>query len=194
MRVKYNTENGEILSVDGRWFTEASTESLTWEVLERRYDDEWLNIREFEPKFKSYKDYIDVIDEIEKSDKDVKKADFWRAMLIRKRANGKNVEKNTPLLELIKKINWRDSSTNKDKRPWYYTLIMNALDFVEDDRQRWWNLNTGFILKFIKSKNINDLKNWIPAGKNLSDMFDKSLLTKDGKDFKKEILDAYAGR
>ena len=40
MRVKYNTENGEILSVDGRGFTEASTESLTWEVLERRYHDE----------------------------------------------------------------------------------------------------------------------------------------------------------
>ena len=68
---------------------------------------------------------------------------------------------------------------------------MNSLDFVEDDRQRWWNLNTAFILKFIKSKNINDLKSGIPADKQLSDVFDKSLLTKDGKDFKKTVLDAY---
>jgi hypothetical protein len=35
------------------------------------------------------------------------------------------------------------------------------------------------------------LKDWLPFGKILSDVFDKNLLTKDWKDFKQEILDAY---
>jgi hypothetical protein len=62
---------------------------------------------------------------------------------------------------------------------------MNAMDKGVD---------TDHIIKFIKTKNIKHLKDWLPFGKILSDVFNKNLLTKNWLDFKKEILDTYNGR
>jgi hypothetical protein len=56
-------------------------------------------------------------------------------------------------------------------------------------------IETDWIVDFITKKDINILKRYIRSQhRRLSDVFDKDLLTKDGKDFKKEILDAYTGR
>jgi hypothetical protein len=53
-------------------------------------------------------------------------------------------------------------------------------------------IETDWIVDFITKKDINILKRYIRSQhRRLSDVFDKDLLTKDGKDFKKEILDAY---
>ncbi|MBQ5945372.1 hypothetical protein IJL65_03080 [bacterium] len=53
----------------------------------------------------TYKDYINIIEQMEKTD-GIKKIDFWKAMLIRKREKDSDkVEKNTPLYELVEKIN-----------------------------------------------------------------------------------------
>jgi hypothetical protein len=89
-----------------------------------------------------YKDYINIIEQIGKTD-GVKKLDFWKAMLIRKRKeNPDEVERNTPLYELVTKINGKN-------RPNYYDIIMNAMDKGVD---------TDHIIKFIKTKNIKHLK------------------------------------
>ena len=126
----------------------------------------------------TYKDYINIIEQMEKTD-GIKKIDFWKAMLIRKREKDSDkVEKNTPLYELVEKINWKD-------RPNYYNLIMYAMDGGVD---------TDHIIEFIKTKNIKYLKDWLPFDKVLSDVFGKNLLTKDRLDFKQKILDAYTGR
>ena len=96
----------------------------------------------------------------------------------KKDGNPDKVEKNTPLYKLVEKINWKD-------RPNYYDIIMNAMDKGVD---------TDHIIQFIKTKNIKHLKDWLPFDKVLSDVFGKNLLTKDGLEFKQEILDAYTGR
>lgn len=54
---------------------------------------------------------------------------------------------------------------------------------------------TRWIIDFIIKKDIFILKDYVQSQhKKLSDVFDKDLLTKDGKDFRQEILDAYNGR
>ena len=54
---------------------------------------------------------------------------------------------------------------------------------------------TKWIIDFIIKKDIIILKDYVQSQhKKLSDVFDKDLLTKDGKDFRQEILDAYNGR
>ena len=133
----------------------------------------------------SYKTFINVLDKLQEIDH-VESKDFWKAMLIRKRAKDKGVEFNTPLLELISKVNWRNEKNWKIEysRPNYYNLISNCMDFSYD--------NTKWIVNFIAKKDINILKKYIKyRGKKLSDVFDKDLLTKDWKDFRQEILDAY---
>ena len=53
-------------------------------------------------------------------------------------------------------------------------------------------IETDWIVDFITKKDINILKRYIRSQhRRLSDVFDKDLLTKDGKDFKPEILDVY---
>jgi hypothetical protein len=52
----------------------------------------------------SYKPFINVLDRLQEIDH-IEIKDFWRAMLIRKRAKDKKVEFNTPFLQLISKIN-----------------------------------------------------------------------------------------
>jgi hypothetical protein len=171
----------ELSAVDWWWFNEGATESLAWEILSRwhkPYKDPKLKV------YMTYKSYINIIEQMEKTD-GVKKIDFWKAMLIRKREeNPDKVEKNTPLYELVKKINWKDRLS-------YYDIIMNAMDGKIDREGNIIKIDTDHIIKFIKTKNIQNLKDWLPFGKILSDVFDKDLLTKDWKDFKKEILDAY---
>ena len=52
--------------------------------------------------------------------------------------------------------------------------------------------DTKWIIDFIAKKDINLLKRYIKSQhRKLSDVFDKDLLTKDGSDFKQEILDVY---
>ena len=170
-RVKI-TKAWELSAVDWWWFNEAATESLAWEIVSRwhkPYNNPRLKV------YMCYKDYINIIEQMEKID-GVKKLDFWKAMLIRKRSESPDsVEKNTPLFELVKKINWKD-------RPKYYDLIMNSMDK---------GIDSDHIVQFIKTKNIKYLKDWLPFDRVLSDVFDKNLLTKNGLDFKKEILDVY---
>jgi hypothetical protein len=82
----------------------------------------------------------------------------------------------------------------KYSRPDYYNLISNSMDFTDKLYNDWKisDFETSWITDFITKKDINILKNYINSQhKQLSDVFDKYLLTKDGSDFKKEILDAY---
>ena len=61
------------------------------------------------------------------------------------------------------------------------------------NKTRSWN--TKWIVDFITKKDINILKEYLRSQhRKLSDVFDKDLLTKDWKDFKQEILDAYTWR
>ena len=176
------TNNWRLSAVDGWWLNEASTESLAWEIVSRWHKP--YNNPKLKEDYLCYKDYINVIEQMEKTD-GVKKLDFWKAMLIRKRQEDPDkVEKNTPLYELVREINWKN-------RPEYYDIIMNAMDGKLDRRGDVIKIDADHIIKFIKTKNIQNLKDWLPSGKILSDVFDKKLLTKDGKDFKLKILDAY---
>ena len=167
------TKDWILSAVDWWWLNEGATEALAWEIL-CRWHKPYNNPR-LKGEYLCYKDYIKIIEQMEETD-DVKKLDFWKAMLIRKREKDPDkVEKNTPLYELVEKINWKD-------RPEYYDLIMYAMDGGVD---------TDHIIEFIKTKNIKYLKDWLPFDKVLSDVFGKNLLTKDGLDFKQKILDAY---
>jgi hypothetical protein len=65
-----------------------------------------LDISPFEKRRKSYSGFINVIDQLNEVDH-IKNEDFWRAMLIRKRGKDKSVEWNTPLFELVRKVNGR---------------------------------------------------------------------------------------
>ena len=187
-----------------RSLNEASTESLSWEILKR-----WFNSLKGNPDISylressiAYKGLIDVIDQLEDTD-DVKHEDFWKAMLIRKRAKGKSVEINTPLFELVWKVNGRHEEEWKIKysRPDYYSLISNSMDFShklfnkEISRNPYAKFNTSWIIKFVKTKDISVLKDFIQSKRGkLSDVFDKDLLTEDWTDFKQEILDTYRWR
>jgi hypothetical protein len=184
------------------WMNEAATESLAREILAMWYGTERLGhgkISRLEWQIKSYKGFINVIDKLNEIDH-VENRDFWKAMLIRKRAKDKSVERNTPLFELIWKVNWRYENDwhIEFTRPNYYNLISNSMDFSlkllnENITPR--RIETDWIVDFITKKDINILKRYIRSQhRRLSDVFDKDLLTKDGKDFKKEILDAYTGR
>ena len=52
--------------------------------------------------------------------------------------------------------------------------------------------DTNCILKFIKTKDLSVLKDYIQSKHaKLSDVFDKKLLKKDGSDFKEDILNSY---
>ena len=174
-RMKIDKKTWVLSAADWTWFNEAATESLTWEILSR-FHEPYKN-PEIKDDYMAYKGYINVIEQMEKSD-GIKKMDFWTAMLIRKRReNPDEVEKNTPLYELVTKINWKN-------RPNYYDIIMNAMDKGVD---------INHIVVFIKTKNINTLKRGLPEDKKLSDVFEQSLLTPDWSDFKAEILNAYRG-
>ena len=121
-------------------------------------------------------------------------------MLIRKRAKDKSVEWNTPLFELMSKVNWREENNwhVRYTRPDYYDLISESMDFAHDvfnekvKRNTPANFETKWIVDFITKKDINILKNYVRSQhKTLRDVFDKSLLTKNWNDFKKDILDTY---
>ena len=174
-------KNSKLSTVDWWWFNEGATESLAWEILSRwhrPYKNPELKV------YMTYKNYINIIEQMEKTD-GITKLDFWKAMLIRKRdENPDEVEKNTPLYELLKKINWKD-------RPEYYDIIMNAMDGKIDKRGNIIKIDTDHIIEFIKTKDIQNLKDWLPSGRKLSDVFDKKLLKNDSSDFKQEILDTY---
>ena len=52
--------------------------------------------------------------------------------------------------------------------------------------------DTKWIIKFIKTKDLSVLKDYIQSKHaKLSDVFDKKLLKKDGSDFKEDILNSY---
>ena len=117
-------------------------------------------------------------------------------LLIRKRGKDKSVEWDTPLFKLMWKVNGRHKEDWKVKysRPDYYNLISNSMDFTHNLYSEWKisNFDTKWIIDFIAKKDIKILKKYIEDNhKKLSDVFDKDLLTKDGKDFKPEILDVY---
>ena len=192
-RLKFDKKTGTFLSDDGVGLNEASTETLTWEILERWYKEEGLDLKTTKVKesYLSYWDYVEVLNLIEKTDKGIEKKDFWKAMLIRKRAKEEHVEVDTPLYGLISKINWADKEWNKIERPSYYTIIMNILDFKNTHESIYLgSFNVSFLKEFIKTKDINYIKKAIPADK-MKDVFSKTILNSEGTDFKKEILDAY---
>jgi hypothetical protein len=185
-----------------RYLNEASTESLTQEILKKFYLDggkkywrknTWIDIQPYLDDTSWYQRWINILNSLEEIDK-IPKALFWKAMLIRKRADWKKVEINTPLYELMTKMNGKEIKNNKIKytRPYYYTLISNTMDFIwslaEDDTFR----KTNILKDFITTKNIIFLKTHLQAyNKNLSDVFDKQLLNKEGTDFNEEILQTY---
>ena len=181
-----------------RSLNEASTESLAWEIISRWYRSIGLDISPFERKWKSYGGFIEVIDQLKEIDH-IKNEDFWKAMLIRKRAKDKHIELDTPLFELVWKVDGRQEENWKIKysRPNYYNLISNSMDFAHTlfNERNVDGFETRWIIDFIIKKDIIILKDYVQSQhKKLSDVFDKDLLTKDGKDFRQEILDAYNGR
>ena len=185
-----------------RSMNEAATESLTWEIVSLWFSSMKppLDLSSHKEWRIAYKWFIDVLDTLEKTD-DIERKDFWKAMLIRKRAKNKDLEWQTPLVQLTRKVNWySDENWNeKYKRPSYYELISNSMDFAHKLFDDWKKINfdTQWIIDFIAKKDINILKDYISDNNGkLSDVFNngfKGLLTKDGSDFKQEILDAYKG-
>ena len=94
----------------------------------------------------------------------VENRDFWKAMLIRKRAKDKSVERNTPLFELIWKVNWRYENDwhIEFTRPNYYNLISNSMDFSlkllnENITPR--RIETDWIVDFITKKDEVNMRN-----------------------------------
>ena len=62
------------------------------------------------------------------------------------------------------------------------------MDFISDNG----SYDTKWIVDFIRGKDINLLKRYLRRHhRRLSEVFDKDLLTKNGLDFKPEILNAY---
>ena len=205
LRQTIRDKNWKYLWETWRSLNEASTESLSWEILAK-----WFNSLEGNPDISylressiAYKGLIDVIDQLEDTD-DIKHEDFWKAMLIRKRGKDKSVEWNTPLFELLWKVNWRHSeevdwkTKMRYSRPDYYNIISNSMDFSHKlfneriIRNPHAKFDTKWIIKFIKTKDLSVLKDYIQSKHaKLSDVFDKKLLKKDGSDFKEDILNAY---
>ena len=190
--------NGKYLWETWRSMNEASTESLCWEICRRWFNSIGLDLSPYREGKITYKAFIDVIDQLGETDH-IKNEDFWKAMLIRKRAKDKDIELDTPLFELVWKVDGRQEENWKIKysRPNYYNLISNSMDFAHTlfNEKNVDGFETRWIIDFIIKKDINVLKDYIQSqNKKLSDVFDKDLLTKDGKDFRQEILDAYNGR
>ena len=185
---RYDT-NGKYLWETWRSMNEAATESLWWEICRRWFNSIGLDLTPYRESSISYKHFIDVIDQLREID-NIDNKDFWKAMLIRKRAKGKPVEWKTPLTELMLKVDWRYEENWKIRysRPNYYNLISNCMDFAGKNG----SYNTKWIVDFITKKDINILKNYVRSqGKTLKDVFDNDLL--DWSDFKAEILNAYKG-
>ena len=164
----------------GRNINEATTEHLAQYILERIYKDEWL--LDYKAPWISYENDQKIVDQLIETDGiSLKWEDFYKAMLLRKTNKDGKVEINTPLYELIAKSNGLDNS-KKIKRPSYYQLIMDILDagcYKEAE-------------EFIKSKDINVLRNSKTLSWNLTKYFGENLLNKNGTDFNEEILNSYA--
>lgn len=184
-----NYKNGKM-----RWYgiNEWTTEWLAQFILENRYHDEWL--LNYKAPRVAYQQEQDIISKLIKIDwNDIKREDFYKAMLLRKYWDEKNVEFKTPLFELVWKINWWTQLKEwdkkiSDKRPHYYQLVMHLMDYVNDK-----NLNNiGFILEFIEKKDISILKNHFWS--TLNTVFDNTLLNKNKTDFNQTILDWYSGK
>ena len=194
-------KNWKLLWETWRSMNEAATESLSWEILRRWFNSfkQPIDISYLRDSNISYKGFINVIDQLQEIDH-IKHEDFWKAMLIRKRAKDKSVEWNTPLFELMSKVNWRVEKNWRVRytRPDYYDLLSNSMDFAHEvfndkvKRNQAADFETKWIVDFITKKDINILKNYVRSQhKTLRDVFDKSLLTKNWGDFKKDILDTY---
>jgi hypothetical protein len=203
LRYVKRNKNWQYLWETWRSINEASTESLAWEIVSMWFNSMKppLDLNPHREWRIAYRWFIDVIDKLEEID-NIEKKDFWKAMLIRKRAKNKDLERKTPILQLTRKVNWcSDKDWNeKYKRPYYYELISDSMDFAYKLFNDWkkTNLDTKWIVDFIDKKDINILKTYITDNNGkLSDVFNngfKGLLTKDGTDFTQEILDTYKWR
>jgi hypothetical protein len=104
---------------------------------------------------------------------------------LRKYEAGKEIERVTPLWELIKKMNGWDTLL-ASPRPYFYQIIMWLLDYVNQKNTS----NIDFIIDFIKNKDISILKNKL--GVTLDIVFNKLLLNDNKNNFNELIIKAYS--
>lgn len=168
----------------GHGGNEGTTEHLTHDILERWYKGEWL--LNYQAPRTSYEDEQKIVQAlVDSQDINIKWLDFYKGMLLRKHEAGKEIERVTPLWELVKKMNGGDTLLNSP-RPYFYQIIMRLADYVNEKNVS----NVDFIIDFIKNKDISILKKNL--GVNINTVFNKLLLNPSRTDFNDLILKAYS--
>lgn len=182
-RLWFMNINNNKKTLRGRGINEWTTESLAQSILAMRYKDEWLN--DYAPAWIAYQKEQKIMDKIIQTDWDnIDLKDFYKVMLIRKYWDEWEIQEATPLLELMRKMNWWKEIASSP-RPYYYQLIMSLSDYVNEGNVG----NIQFIIDFIEKKDISIIKRNIWS--NLDAVFDKSLLNDAKTDFNEEILKKY---
>ncbi len=185
----------------GNGYNEATTEHLTQDIMKYWYTiREWLNPKQYKAPWISYEDEQNIvwtaIQEINKNDDSysISWNDFQKAMILRKYENdNQDIKQATPLVELIRKMNWGNILQNQ-KRPYFFQLVMELIDILQN--LPIWEYNShkrniyeqayDRILCFIKTKDLTLIRPFRWGIRNTT------LLNKEKTDFNNLILEKYS--
>lgn len=188
-RLGLRNMNYNINKKTSRWvgINEWTTEHITQLILKQLYNEEWL-IDYVAPRT-SYEEEQEIMEAVIKNNWNIKREDFYKAQLLRKYGDEKDIKGPTPLVELLRKMN-EGKELNTAKKPYYYQIIMDLTDYVNENNIVKGDEVLNIISKFVETGNINLIKNhfWAVI---LKEIFDPSLLNRTKTNFNDTILNIY---